>query len=211
MTLWDRILALLERLAPGETLSGLFDRLRAPPERSVAFTIAVIALGAKMAKADGRVTSDEVAAFREVFVIAPAEEANAARVFDLARTDVAGFEDYAERIARMFEDDAEVLRDLLEGLFHIAVADGDYHPARGRVPRAGRRDLRPARRATSARCAPASRRPRRATATTCWAWSRTRRWTRSAPPGAPPSATAIPTARWRAACRRRRSSSPRSA
>ncbi|MFO6465673.1 TerB family tellurite resistance protein [Jannaschia sp. KMU-145] len=129
MTLWSRILEALSRLAPGERLSSLFDYLRAPPERSVAFTIAVIALGAKMAKADGTVTRSEVAAFREVFTIPPDEEENAARVFDLARTDVAGFEEYAARIAAMFEDDAETLRDLLEGLFHIALADGDYHPA----------------------------------------------------------------------------------
>ncbi len=94
----------------------------------MAFTIAVIALGAKMAKADGHVTRDEVAAFREVFVIPPGEEKNAARVFNLARTDVAGFEEYARRIAEMFEDRPEVLCDLLEGLFHIALADGEYHP-----------------------------------------------------------------------------------
>ena len=129
MSLWSRILDVLASLAPGEALSGLFDRLRAPPERSVAFTIAVIALSAKMAKADGRVTRDEVAAFREVFTIPPSELDNAARVFDLARTDVAGFEDYAQRIQRMFADDLETLRDLMEGLFHIAMADGSYHPA----------------------------------------------------------------------------------
>lgn len=129
MTLWDRILEALARLAPGERLSALFDRLRAPPERSVAFTIAVIALGAKMAKADGTVTQAEVAAFREVFTIPPEELENAARVFDMARTDVAGFEDYAARIASMFDDDSSVLRDLMEGLFYIAIADGTYHPA----------------------------------------------------------------------------------
>ena len=129
MTLWQRILDVLNRLAPGEALGALFDRFRGPPERSVAFTIAVIALGAKMAKADGQVTRDEVAAFREVFTIPPHEEANAARVFDLARTDVAGFEEYAHRIQRMFAEDGETLRDLMDGLFHIAVADGAYHPA----------------------------------------------------------------------------------
>ena len=129
MTLWQRILDALARLAPGERLSALFDRRRPPPERSVAFTIAVIALGAKMAKADGRVTRSEVAAFREVFVIPRGEEANAARVFDMARTDVAGYEDYAARIAAMFDADGPVLCDLLEGLFHIALADGVYHPA----------------------------------------------------------------------------------
>jgi DnaJ like chaperone protein len=128
MTVWQRLLVALARLAPGERLSALFDRLRGPPERSVAFTIAVIALGAKMAKADGRVTRDEVAAFREVFLIPQGEAANAARVFDMARTDVAGFEDYARRIAAMFDDESAVLRDLMEGLFHIALADGDYHP-----------------------------------------------------------------------------------
>jgi DnaJ like chaperone protein len=129
MTVWSRILSALERLAPGEALGQLFDRLRSPPERSVGFTIAVIALGAKMAKADGRVTRDEVAAFREVFIIPESEMANAARVFDMARTDVAGFEDYARRIAAMFGEESETLRDLMEGLFHIAMADGTYHPA----------------------------------------------------------------------------------
>jgi DnaJ like chaperone protein len=129
MTVWQRILEALARLAPGERLSALFERLRTPPERSVAFTIAVIALGAKMAKADGRVTPAEVAAFREVFTIPPDEEANAARVFDMARTDVAGFEDYARRVAAMFGRGDPTLGDLMEGLFHIAVADGDYHPA----------------------------------------------------------------------------------
>lgn len=99
-----------------------------PPERSVAFTIAVIALGAKMAKADGQVKSVEVAAFREVFHIAPEDEKNAARVFNMARTDVAGFEGYARQIAAMFSGDQRVLELILDGLFHIALADGVLHP-----------------------------------------------------------------------------------
>ena len=115
-------------LSAGEGLAAIFDKLRAPPERSVAFAIAVIALGAKMAKADGQVTRDEVTAFREVFHIAAKDEAGAARVFNLARTDVAGFEDYATRIHAMFSNQPETLTDLLEGLFHIAMADGFYHP-----------------------------------------------------------------------------------
>ncbi len=82
-----------------------------------------------MAKADGLVTRDEVSAFREVFEIPPGEEANAARVFNLARQDVAGFEDYARRIARMYGDGDEALCHLVEGLFHIAMADGTYHSA----------------------------------------------------------------------------------
>ncbi|WP_127901561.1 molecular chaperone DjiA [Solirhodobacter olei] len=127
MSIWTRIIEAVAALAKGEGLAAIFTRAERP-DRSVAFTIAVIALGAKMAKADGHVTRDEVAAFREVFVIPEAEEANAARVFNLARQDVAGFETYARRIRGMFEGEDEVLTDLLEGLFHIAVADGQYHP-----------------------------------------------------------------------------------
>lgn len=129
MSIWTRISEALASLAAGEGLAAVFDRLKSPPQRSIAFTIAVIALGAKMAKADGRVTRDEVAAFREVFAIPEGEERNAARVFNLARQDVAGFQVYARRIARMFEHDRQTRIDLLEGLFHIAVADGEYHAA----------------------------------------------------------------------------------
>tara|TARA_R110002072_G_scaffold40393_3_gene114566 strand:- start:1190 stop:1870 length:681 start_codon:yes stop_codon:yes gene_type:complete len=128
MSIWIRITEAISALAAGEGLSAVFEHLRSPPERSVAFTIAVIALGAKMAKADGLVTRDEVTAFREVFQIADGDTAGAARVFNLARQDVAGFEEYARRIADMFQSQPEMLCDLMEGLFHIAMADGAYHP-----------------------------------------------------------------------------------
>ncbi|WP_101067367.1 molecular chaperone DjiA [Roseovarius salinarum] len=132
MSIWTRITEAVSALAKGEGLSAVFDRLRTPPERTVGFTIAVIALSAKMAKADGLVTRDEVTAFREVFRIAPQDEAGAAKVFNLARQDVAGFEEYATRIRRMFGDNDDSLCDLMEGLFHIALADGRYHPQEDR-------------------------------------------------------------------------------
>ncbi|KGJ02795.1 DnaJ like chaperone protein [Paracoccus halophilus] len=100
-----------------------------PPEKSVAFTIAIISLGAKLAKADGAVARSEVAAFRRLFIIPRAEEKNAARVFDLARQDVAGFDAWAHRIARMFPPGDPVLADIIEGLFIIAVADSELHEA----------------------------------------------------------------------------------
>lgn len=128
MSLWSRIADALSALASGEGLSEVFERLRTPPEQTAGFTIAVIALGAKMAKADGLVTRDEVTAFREVFIIPPEEEANAARIFNMARTDVAGFEEYAHRIVAMFGTRRAALFDLMEGLFFIAIADGEYHP-----------------------------------------------------------------------------------
>ncbi|WCR09495.1 molecular chaperone DjiA [Paracoccus stylophorae] len=119
---WQRI---------GDRMAALLGRQPSttPPERSVAFTIAVIALGAKLAKADGTVARSEVTAFRRVFIIPRAEEKNAARVFDLARQDVAGFDAWARRIAAMFPPGDPVLEDVLEGLCIIAVADGDMHQA----------------------------------------------------------------------------------
>lgn len=128
MSIWTRITDALSALTQGESLTAVFDKLRTPPQRNVAFAIAVIALGAKMAKADGQVTRDEVAAFRDVFNIAREDEAGAARVFNLARQDVAGYRDYAARIGSMFQGDPATLNDLMEGLFHIAMADGFYHP-----------------------------------------------------------------------------------
>lgn len=128
MSIWTRIADALSALAAGEGLFAVFDRLRSTPENSVGFTIAVIALGAKMAKADGTVTRDEVTAFRRVFTIPEDEEDHAAHVFNLARQDVAGFDAYARKIRRMFRDENHpLLADLVETLFHIAMADGRYH------------------------------------------------------------------------------------
>ncbi|MEM7176544.1 MAG: molecular chaperone DjiA [Pseudomonadota bacterium] len=129
MSVWSRIWDSISSLAKGEPLAAIFDFRVRRPEETVAFTIAVIALGAKMAKADGKVTRDEILAFKHVFHIPPEEERRAARVYNLARTEVAGFEIYASQMARMFHDRPEVLRDLLEGLVYIAAVDGDYHPA----------------------------------------------------------------------------------
>jgi DnaJ like chaperone protein len=137
MSIWTRIADALAALARGEPLSAVFDRLvgTPAPERSVGFTLAVLALGAKMAKADGTVTRDEVTAFRRIFTFPDGEEEHAAHVFNLARQDVAGFDAYARKIARLFNpdghricaDDHHVLVDILEALFQIAIADGSYH------------------------------------------------------------------------------------
>ena len=128
MSLWSRIVEAFEALGAGESLSDVFQKLSSQPEKTVAFAIAVIGLSAKMAKADGMVTRNEVTAFREVFYIDPSDEKHAAKIFNLAREDVAGFETYARSIRRMFKKDEAVLVDLLEGLFHIATADNVYHP-----------------------------------------------------------------------------------
>ncbi len=110
----------------------LFDRAPgADGDPGVAFTIAMIALSAKMAKADGVVTEAEVEAFDRIFRVPPEEQATVRRFFDLARQDTAGYEAYAAQIARMYADHPAVLEDILDGLFEIAAADGVLHPDEG--------------------------------------------------------------------------------
>ena len=111
-------------------------------EPGVAFTIAIIALGAKMAKADGVVTDEEIEAFERIFRVPPAEAANVRRIFNLARQDTAGYEVYAAQIARAFRDNPAMLEDILDGLFEIAKADGVLHPGEQALPGARRRDFR---------------------------------------------------------------------
>lgn len=133
MSIWGKLAGAAAGLAIGGPLGALVggvaghlivDReTNEPADKQVAFTIGVIALGAKMAKSDGQVTRDEVRAFKEIFKVPPNEEQNVARVFDLAKRDVAGFESYAKQLAGLFKDDPEMLHNILEGLFHIAEAD----------------------------------------------------------------------------------------
>ncbi len=140
MSIWGKIAGAAAGLAVGGPIGALVggfaghfvDRNRDPDNadtKQVAFTIGVIALGAKMAKADGRVTTDEIAAFKEVFKVPPGEADNVARVFNLAKKDVAGFDAYARQLHGLFKGEPDMLRNVLEGLFHIASADGVMHPA----------------------------------------------------------------------------------
>lgn len=131
MSVWTRISETLAAIGTsvGAFLQSLAARNPTPPEKSVGFTIGMIALGAKMAKADGVVTEDEIRAFKQVFQVPERELAAVARVFNLAKQDVAGYDTYARQIARLFDGRHEILEDVLDGLFHIAKADNAYHPA----------------------------------------------------------------------------------
>jgi DnaJ like chaperone protein len=97
--------------------------------RKIAFATAVIALGAKLAKADGRVTPDEIRAFRRVFQIDDDEVGDVARIYNQARASTEGFEAYARQIAMLFQQDRYLLEELLKGLFEVARADGELNPA----------------------------------------------------------------------------------
>lgn len=107
---WDQI----SGFTPGDLLGRT---------QQAVFTMGVIVLGAKMAKVDGRVTREEIAAFKRVFQVPESEEARVGRLFDKARLSADGFEPYAFRLAQVFRNNAAVLEEILSGLFIIAAAD----------------------------------------------------------------------------------------
>ena len=144
MAIWGKIIGGTAGFALGGPLGALVgalaghavDRIGAGTSeesqratKETAFTIAVIALSAKMAKADGTVTRDEIDVFKQLFRVPPDEIKNVGRVFDLAKRDSRGFQPYAKQIGKMFADNPSVLEELLDSLFHIAKADKVVHPA----------------------------------------------------------------------------------
>lgn len=146
MAVWGKILGAAAGLAIGGPLGALvggiaghaIDRIRNDSEdpdadpglaKQTTFAIAVVVLSAKMAKADGTVTRDEIAAFKQIFHVPPNEVKNVGRLFDQARKDSHGYEPYAKQVAKIFQGNPAVLEELLGGLFHIAKADGIAHPA----------------------------------------------------------------------------------
>jgi DnaJ like chaperone protein len=148
VNIWGKIVGAAAGLALGGPLGGLVgavaghavdlaaEAYAAPPAllsedptQQVAFTIAAIALSAKMAKADGEVTADETQMFRRIFTVPPGEEKNLTFVYDLARRSTHGYESYARQVAGLLRDRPALLEALLGGLFLIAIADGKLHPA----------------------------------------------------------------------------------
>ncbi|WP_232631248.1 TerB family tellurite resistance protein [Methylobacterium sp. Leaf118] len=103
-----------------------------PTPRDVVFTTGLVALAAKMAKSDGVVAESEVQAFGRVVQVEPEARAGVERLFDLAKATTDGFEAYARQLATTFGDEPALLEDVLDGLFHIATADGAIHEAEER-------------------------------------------------------------------------------
>lgn len=110
----------------------LVDRDGAPfgtPPRDLVFTTGLVALAAKMAKSDGVVVRHEVEAFERIVEVPDSEHARVKNLFDLAKGTTDGFESYARQIADLFREEPALLEDVLDGLFHIAKADGAVHEA----------------------------------------------------------------------------------
>ena len=126
MSLWQRLIESGKRLFDVDVVDDPVpaDIDCAPDPNDVGFTAAVVGLGAKMAKADGRVTDDEIMVFSRVFQTAPKDAAAVRRVFNLAQQTVRGYESYARKIGRKYAARPCLLEGVLDGLFMIATADG---------------------------------------------------------------------------------------
>lgn len=132
MTIWQRFPNIATGLAKAGSVIGYLRSLAVAekppvPQHTVAFTIGLIALSAKMAKSDGVVTHDEVDAFNQIMRVPPEEADRVRQVFDLAKQDIAGYDSYARQIAELLADDQAVRMQVLEGLFVVAAADGVLH------------------------------------------------------------------------------------
>lgn len=129
MSVWSRIVSMAARAFDPAADPPAPSLECAPDANDVGFTAAVIGLAAKMARADGEVSESELAAAARVFRPPPGEEAAFRRAFALARQTVLGFESYARQIGRKYRARPCLLEDVLDGLFHIAAADGWVRPA----------------------------------------------------------------------------------
>jgi DnaJ like chaperone protein len=121
MTFWRNIATLAARRVDA---ADCLDCPAGLPGQDPAFSTAVTALGAKLAKVDGRAEDGEYAAFAEVFQADARSEPDVRRLYDLARQTTHGFESYAKRLASRYQGCPQLLEDVLDGLFHIAESDG---------------------------------------------------------------------------------------
>lgn len=103
-----------------------------PAQSRVGFTIAVVALAAKMSKADGVSLPVEAEAFKRQFKVPESECGHVRKLYEMAARDIAGYDVYAAQIARILEQQPELKLSVLESLFHIASADGILHPGEDR-------------------------------------------------------------------------------
>lgn len=132
MSVWQRIGDFLgsfsERTGVAGSLANALDPDNwLPGGHDAAFTIALVALIAKMAVADGVVTNSEIRKFHDLVEVPATEAGQVDRLFDLAQQDVAGYQSYARKVGRLFSDNPDTLEHVLDALFQIAAADGMIH------------------------------------------------------------------------------------
>jgi DnaJ like chaperone protein len=88
------------------------------------FALSLIILSAKLSKADGHVSKEELIAVKDKLRIPDSEIDQVAKIFNKAKDESTGYEPYAKQIAEIFRDNINVLEEVINILFYIAEADG---------------------------------------------------------------------------------------
>ena len=118
-----------DALSAEGTKNASFSRVSSREARQVIFATALVVLAAKLAKADGVVSREEIAKFKSIFNIPESEISSVGAIFDKAKATADGFEPYAEQVAELFRSTPAVLENLVGALFEIAKSDGWVHDA----------------------------------------------------------------------------------
>ena len=100
-----------------------FQHSFAPPQQ--VFAIALIILTAKLAKADGYVSREELIAIKNKLKIPEHEINQVGKIFNKAKEDSLGYEPYAQQIAQIYRNNTVVLDEIINTLFYIAEADSN--------------------------------------------------------------------------------------
>ena len=88
------------------------------------FALSLIILSAKLSKADGRVSKEELIAVKDKLQIPESEIDQVAKIFNKAKDESTGYEPYAKQISEIFKGNQNVLEEVINILFYIAEADG---------------------------------------------------------------------------------------
>ena len=89
------------------------------------FALSLIVLSAKLSKADGQVSKEELIAVKDKLKIPENEINNVGKIFNKAKEESSGYEPYAQQIAQIYKNNLNVLEEVINILFYIAEADGN--------------------------------------------------------------------------------------
>ena len=89
------------------------------------FALSIIVLSAKLSKADGQVSKEELIAVKDKLRIPDNELDQVGKIFNKAKEESAGYEQYAQQIAQIYKGNINVLEEVINILFYIAEADGN--------------------------------------------------------------------------------------
>ena len=89
------------------------------------FALSLIILTAKLSKADGYVSREELVAVKQKLKIPEHEIDQVGKIFNKAKEDSLGYEPYAQQIAQIYRNNPAVLGEVINTLFYIAESDSN--------------------------------------------------------------------------------------